>query len=263
MTVPPAIGEWSRAVLEHETDAETLSTRLTEIATKYCNLRASMSSFRDYSNSEYLVASLCAIDLEYTELLSACPIPFIYSTITMNEESDEVFSDHYHAYSSIWTATIWNSYRCVRILVNELILNQISHILQHPEEFPSTWDGSSFYESQILVSNSILQQLAHDICASVPFYLGYSANSKDRFSRPPPKAVSGNLLLWPLYTAACTGVVSDMMRVWVAGRLRFISDVMGIRQAAPLAYTLEVKQDLLEWDGETGEDDMALVDFAV
>jgi len=263
VTVPPTIGEWSRAALEYETEAEALSTRLTEIATKYCNLRASMSSFRDYSNSEYLVASLCAIDLEYTELLSTCPIPFIYSIVTLDGASDEVFSDHYHVYSSIWTATIWNYYRCVRILVNELILDQISHILQYPEAFPLTWEGFSFYESQILASNSTLQQLSHDICASVPFYLGHSAKSSDRFSRPPPKAVSGNLLLWPLYTAACTGIISDMMRVWVAGRLRFISDVMGIRQAAPLAYTLEVKQDLLEWDGETGEGDKALVDFAV
>jgi hypothetical protein len=222
-----------------------------------------MSSFRDYSNSEYLIESLCAIDLEYTELLGRCPIPFIYSTVTMDEASDEVFSDHYHVYSSIWTATIWNYYRCVRILVNELILDQISHVLQHPEEFPSSWASVPFYQSQLLASNSTLQQLSHDICASVPFFLGYSVKPSDRASRPPPKAVSGNLLLWPLYTAACTGIVSDMMRVWVAGRLRFISDVMGIRQAAPLAYTLELKQDLLEWEGNSGEDEKAIEEYVV
>lgn len=91
--MPPSISEWSRVALEYETESEATSTFLTEIAIKYCNIRASMGSFHDYSNSEYLIASLCAIDLEYTELLSSCPIPFIYSTVTLKEASDEVFSD--------------------------------------------------------------------------------------------------------------------------------------------------------------------------
>jgi len=71
-----------------------------------------------------------------------------------------------------------------------------------------------------------------------------------------PKAVSGNLLLWPLYTAAVTDLVSDMMREWVAGRLRWISDIIGIRQAAPLAFSLRRKQDLLTWKDEKEDDDV-------
>lgn len=51
-----------------------------------------------------------------------------------------------------------------------------------------------------------------------------------------------------------------MMREWVAGRLRMISDVMGIRQAAPLAYTLGLKQDLLEWEKETEDDGTGVMD---
>lgn len=72
-----------------------------------------------------------------------------------------------------------------------------------------------------------------------------------------PKAISGNLLLWPLYTAGVTDLVSDMMRDWVAGRLRWIADVIGIRQAAPLAFSLRRKTDLLEWKDEKENDDVA------
>lgn len=238
-----------------------MSTRLSEIAIKYCNLRASMSSFHDYSKPEYLVACLCAVDLEYSEFLNRCPIPFIYSTVTLDERSEEVFSDHYHVYSSIWIATVWNHYRCVRILVNELIIDQICYILSNLEEFPSSWESKPFYESQLLASNSTLQHLCHDICASVPFYLGYSIKMSDRASRPPPKAVSGNLLLWPLFTAAVSPVVSDIMRNWVIGRLRMIADVMGIRQAAPLAYTLELKQDKLVWEDETRNEGSTMTSY--
>lgn len=246
--------------LEYETEEEAMVTHLSRIAIDYCNLRASMSSFNDYSNSESLIKRLCSIDLEYVEFLNHCPISFIYSTVTLNERSEEVFSDYYHVYPCIWTAAVWNYYRCVRILVNELIIDQITYLLSHLEEFPSAWANVPFYESQLLSSNSTLQHLCHDICASVPFYLGYSVNAKDRASRPPPKAVSGNMLLWPLYSAAVTGVVSDVMRDWVVGRLRVIADVLGIRQAAPLAYTLGLKQDMLVWENESGDESTATTD---
>jgi hypothetical protein len=167
----------------------------------------------------------------------------------------------YHVYSSIWAATFWNQYRCIRILVNELITDQISYVLEHPEEFPSSWESIHFYECQLAASRSALLQLAQGICDSVPFYLGYNLNSNRHAFRPPPKSVSGNLLLWPLYTAAVTGAIPETMRIWVAGRLRMIADVMGIRQAVPSAYTLEMKQDLLEWKGESREEDKMLADY--
>ena len=218
-----------------------------------------MSSFHDYSDSEYLIASLCGIDLEYSKFLNGCPASFIYETVTLDQRSEEVFSDHYHVYSSIWAATVWNHYRCVRILVNEVIIDQINHVLSHPEEFPSSCKNMPFYESQLLASKSMLQHLCHDICASVPFYLGYSVNPSVRASRPPPKAISGNLLLWPLYSAVVTEMVSDVMRDWVVGRLRIIADVMGIRQAAPLAYTLRLRQDVLEWEPGSGDQGSEMV----
>jgi hypothetical protein len=203
---------------------------------------------------------LCAIDAEYEDWVTRCPIEFFYNTITLNQPSEDVFSDNYHIYSSIWIATAWNHYRCVRILVNELLLHQLARAVQNSQESASQLDKMAFYKSQIFFSNATLLQLSHDICSSVPFYLGYSANQGERISRAPPKAVSGNLLLWPLYTAGVTGLTSDMMREWVIGRLRMISDVMGIRQAGPLADTLTSMQDILEWqEGQTGQVDEAEV----
>lgn len=58
-----------------------------------------------------------------------------------------------------------------------------------------------------------------------------------------PKAAGGNILLWPLYVAACTHVVSDAMRMWVIGRLEKMAEVMGIRQARVLAHLLSVRED--------------------
>jgi hypothetical protein len=95
----------------------------------------------------------------------------------------------------------------------------------------------------------VVLQLAHDICASVPYFLGYD-NAINQAMRETPKAVSGNLLLWPLYTAAITPMVSPMMQEWVRRRLMFISDAIGIKQAEPLAKSLVSRKDISDFQVE-------------
>jgi hypothetical protein len=214
-----------------------------------------MSSFDDYSNPEYIISTACAIDAECGEWARTCPFQYIYKTVTLKQQSEEVFSDHYHKYANIWIATVWNHYRCIRILINELILDQLHNLYRFNPESSLLWDDDScFYENQVLVSNSTLLQLCHDICSSVPYFLSFDPERR-LSDRQIPKTVGGNLLIWPLYTAAVTGMVSDMMRDWVAGRLRWISEFMGIRQAGPLAFTLTKKQDILVWESSETQDD--------
>ncbi|KAH7319502.1 hypothetical protein BKA65DRAFT_514642 [Rhexocercosporidium sp. MPI-PUGE-AT-0058] len=52
-------------------------------------------------------------------------------------------------------------------------------------------------------------------------------------------------------------MVSDVMRCWVAGRLQWITDVMGIRQAAPLAYNVVRRKDCLLWKPDTRENGLS------
>ncbi|KAH6720846.1 hypothetical protein BKA61DRAFT_471346 [Leptodontidium sp. MPI-SDFR-AT-0119] len=249
--VPEIISEWSQD-LDFETAEQAAATTLANLAIRYCNLRASMSSFRDYSDTEQIISTACALDMEYDIWARTCPLQYIYQTVTLSERSDDVFSDHYHVYSSIWVAAIWNNYRSARILVNELILDQLGYMYQANPDLGLLWEDNCFYENQMLTSNSTLLQLCHDICASVPYFLGCNPES-NVFTDQAPKSVNGNLLLWPLYTAGVTGMVSDVMRCWVAGRLQWITDVLGIRQAAPLAYSIVRRQDHLLWNPDSIE----------
>lgn len=59
-------------------------------------------------------------------------------------------------------------------------------------------------------------------------------------------AASGNALIWPLYAAAVTGMVSPIMRQWVAGRLMLIAEVIGIKQAVLLANSLLGTKDIVD-----------------
>lgn len=220
-----------------------------------------MSSFVDYSDPQRIIVEACGIDDELDLWAKTCPPEYVYQTITLQERSDEVFSDHYHSYHNVYFAGIWNHYRCIRILINEIILTQLQHLRDSTAKPYIIGQDVRFSETQIFNSNATLLQLCHDLCASVPYFLNFNPDYVSESSREMPKAVHGNLLLWPLYTAGCTKMVSDVMRTWVGGRLQWISDVLGIRQAAPLAFTVLNKQDSVTWKIDPGvtnlSDDMA------
>src|SRR4051812_14173924 len=149
-----------------------------------------MNSFNDYSNAEFIINELCTLDLKYSDWVSRCPTHFLYSTKTLGERCDDVFSDHYHLYSSIWTGTVWNHYRCVRILVNEVIVDQIRYLLEEPTEY--SW----LYENQMQASHAMLLQLSHDICSSVPYFMGFHKSLSGGARRQPQRS------LWEFVTLA-------------------------------------------------------------
>lgn len=250
--IPTLFAEWSKE-LTFETPEQAAATSLSALATRYCNLRASMSSFHDYSDPERIVSEACVLDMDYENWVKNVPLPYIFQTINLKERSNEVFSDHYHTYTNIWYATIWNHYRCVRLLVNELIVSQLNHVYLESlvSDSPFIFEGTDVVANQISVSNTTLVQLCHDICASVPYFLGFDPDIPVGVARKLPPASNGNMLLWPLYSAGVTGMVSEVMRSWVAGRLKWISEGMGIRLAEPLAYVMKRRQDIITWDSES------------
>lgn len=208
-----------------------------------------MASFHDYSKAEHIIPSAVAIDAKLADWMANQPESMFYKTVTMKKKSPHVFSDHYHIYDSVWAAATWNNCRCVRILINEIIVVQLTHLRTTRRDlFELELGLPIFLETQLEYSATRIFQLAHDICASVPFLLGYKEDEDPTLLSA--KAVSGNLLLWPLYTAAVTAMVPDVMSNWVAGRLRVISDVMDIRQAGPLAHVLTIRKELMNMELE-------------
>ena len=290
MAVPATISEWSKIALQYESPVEATATHLASLGIVFASIRASMPTFHDYSNSANIITSLCALDTEYEHWVSHLPTEFQYRTfpIPSYTRCDVVFGDHYHDYHSVWIGAVWNHYRCVRILVNEILLDQLSFMLQtfnpsdtidpsmisqfesdplFESDLGNATPDATFYASLLFAASATLHTLADDICASVPYFLNSfpngptGSNPSFTFSAPsstPPKAVVGNILLWPLYTAACTGHASNEMRNWTANMLQSISETMGIRQAAPLAETLRTTLDLdtLEWEDENPTEDV-------
>ncbi|KAF8862966.1 hypothetical protein BDZ45DRAFT_584509 [Acephala macrosclerotiorum] len=250
-TIPSFIVEWSNQ-LDFETIEQAAGTSLSLLVIRYTNLRASMNCFKDYSDLETVISTAYALECDFATWAKTCPVQYIYQTVNLEERVDEVFSDHYHVYSNVWVATTWNHYRCARLLTNEIILDQLGYLYESDPTSPLLTSHPCYHESTMLEANTNLMHLCEDICASVPYYLGLKAEGG---IRQLPKAMYANLLIWPLYTAGATWMVSDLMINWVAGRLQWISDIMGVRQASAQANFLRRRKHLLSWEPALDRED--------
>lgn len=262
--IPETITSWSLLCLPYEIGGDLIASKLALLIIEFCNLRSHMTSIHDFTNSTAIISA--ALIIESSLVGWAMENPYSYNTVPLMARYDAVFADYYHVYSSILTATSWNSYRSVRILLSELIITQLSHLSQSQSQFDYEGEDGDFlnldksshallqqeYTSQIFRSRAVIVQLTQDICASVPYYLCDAPSPgillvEHQDTTHVPRTACGNLLLWPLFTAVCTNMVSNVMRTWVVQRLGWIADVMGIQQARALAILLCLGKDPPRW----------------
>ena len=252
--VPDNVIEWSKLARSHH--GESLAeNQLADILFRFNNWRANeLDGYTDYRDPLKNVEAALGYDNELTEWLNLFQLQFAFTTKSVESRTDEVFADYYHIYPDIFTAVIWQHYRCVRILINEIIVTQIAALyyktttslsagklqvdtgtckeMSLPPEFPF---ANNFY-----ASHSNLTSISHDICASVPYYLNYHLyGSKWDDPEHPPPAGFGNLLLWPLFMVGQLEAVSPMMRTWVEERMIKISEVLGVKQIGMIGKLLK------------------------
>ena len=209
-----------------------------------------MTDLHDYSNSASIASQALKIDRKFQDWEAKVPLNYLYQTVLVAEATDEVFSDHYHVYANVWSAAAWNSYRTLRIILNEILIVQLVYLCETSLAMDDDEkDLLASYRKQISASRSLVEQLARDVCASVPFYFGYHKKEHHKlWVRPLVPAVSGMLLLWRLYSCAVAGRISDSMLAWIVGRLNELAEVTGIRHASALAKVLSQRKEIAVWE---------------
>ncbi|EXJ76259.1 uncharacterized protein A1O5_00767 [Cladophialophora psammophila CBS 110553] len=173
-----------------------------------------------------------SIDSELETWLVYTLITCAFNEVFDFEHPDDVFFGCYHVYSETRVALLWNHYRTLRMLTNEIIL----------DAFYSSEVGSAWYQQrQRLVSEQLLKKLTTDICASVPPLLGYPDGSSAA------RVMIGTLLLWPLYACAAQNYASPKTREWVIIQFERIGGAMGIRLATLLGRALRARGNDTAW----------------
>ncbi|KZL80607.1 c6 zinc finger protein [Colletotrichum incanum] len=194
---------------------------------------------------ENLFHSARALDREILDWARTVPTTWSY-TAAMNANdlaSSDFTPRQVHRYPNIYIARVWNFYRVSRLIIQSLLTRAISWM-------STSMDLNDFDEGGQIEKSSM--ELVNDICASVPFLLGYdltkmklpstSGGSKqERTSRSGIEkngpARNGRFsLIWPLHISCSSSSVPQAQRDWMRMQLRFLANC-GEKQAQVVCFT--------------------------
>jgi hypothetical protein len=244
--VPETILKWSRLAREHENDHEVAESELADSMAKFCNLQAAIDCPDYDSDPSVFVSCALGIDAELAGWYARWQSSFLFATIIAREMTPEVFEDYWHLYPNIMVALILNHYRCIRTLVNQIIITQLT-AMRTGLDPDLILEYSAVYNDQMDSSRRMIIELSHEICASVPYYMGsypgYQVESWNSSNDYASENARAKLMLWPLYVAGQAEHISDIMRAWLIEQLETLSKEMGKHksQAKGLAMLLRTR----------------------
>ena len=221
------------------------SDRLTHLNNRIPPLRALadklLNQAKHVSNTSSVLDLMGHCRTIETALISwhgSLPETWKYSSVVYISPSiDKVYyqsfrTDHgsVDLYTDIWIARSWNSYRTTRIFVQIIRLACIIWLVGDTVLLPSLGHDSSepCGISAYTGAKKVLQQMVDDICASVPFHMGYLINSQKGSSGKLPTAASTGdegtfcadslgiyFLFWPLFVARSVYTTPKIQKKWI------------------------------------------------
>jgi hypothetical protein len=180
-----------------------------------------------------------------------------YQIVHTDETPELIWGGSYHVYEEFWVAHIWNSMRTCRILIQELIRDQLLSAAYSHEVIFTTKECLEQNEA----SEAIMIRMRDDILGSVPHHTQsnvLSTKGNNSGSNILLEGSRSNFILWPLYLAGAMDLTTDEIREWVIRRLRDIGDAVGLRQALVIAEYLADRKHISAWD-RVGRDHQHLV----
>ena len=247
-----------RAYVADHVNVETPHWKIQDLLVDYANFRGRIK--RMLLSSEECVQISIILDARLEDIDRNMPSSWQYSTTTAEKSLDYAFGQRVDIYKNRGICQSWNGLRVLRILLNESIIR--SHM-----------DSPQASEESAVVENSIatIKKLSSEICASVPQYGHYenttpqdprnsdAPGTLSRISGQDVKAAVGShhtpdrlldcyTLMFPMYVAGSSMVVSTGMRGWVVTKLNYLASHFRIRSAQVVAQILERGTDIDPWE---------------
>ena len=148
-----------------------------------------------------------------------------------------VYDDKMDVYIDLWVQSIWNQYRSARIKIQIIILDCISWL---DTAYEHQWYWRAVY------ANMITQEMADDICGSVPFALGtktsggpgdrdgvefpyVGAQKASEEHRRAASALGGWHLLEPMRSSLNTSSLREGQKEWIIDQMQRISRIYALQ----------------------------------
>ena len=259
--VPPELVTIVARALQHAPENDpSWSFRL--ISMRSANLRAAVAK-GSLCDPTVIIAAALELDHEFVAWSRTLPPSWQYVTHFVNPaNSNVVYEACYHLYPFYGMAQGLNAWRVSRLMLNELLWEQISR------HHASSLVRSQGYTMLISQVGSNIAALCSEICASVPQYVELpttpsvsvsvcrmpsppSDNTSDASSIPLAESFGSGFthsarsygIIMPMMAVANCGIPHKPRRAWVIDRLQYISTQMKNPQASLALQVLEGKFD--------------------
>ncbi|KAI4187533.1 MAG: hypothetical protein L6R41_002751 [Letrouitia leprolyta] len=225
-----------RSDLERFIDRREPKWQATDLVIKYNHLRCDVEEGRIPESTAS--SRVLDLDREIREFAESMLPMTGYATKTLAKPCARAFEKHYDLYPNHAATQLWNIFRVIRILLNDL-----KH--QHDvEDVPKAYLGVMNKDS--IMGAQTVDSLAKEICASVYQYTHKNDGSEMMHFQEVQKARCYTLI-YPLYVAAVHAGQSTGIRTWAMKQLSFLSGTVGIRQARQVEDILAKGDDPDPW----------------
>ncbi|KAL4884732.1 hypothetical protein BJY04DRAFT_215184 [Aspergillus karnatakaensis] len=201
------------------------------------------------ARANILLQSITSIDNQMTDWERSVSPENRFMTIQLpQDDCIDLWTSNAHVYPTFSAANDWAGYRTVRILAHSLSLRAYRLMARPHYEYDSPEYGQrgsplAALASDIAMAHSRIRALADDMCASMPYHVGYRTKSGCgiRYPSEPfpdgkfPRLMSTCHIFWPLYLAGVVEGVDLEQRLWISRQLDFINSEFKIGRAAVLA----------------------------
>ncbi|KAE8373811.1 hypothetical protein BDV26DRAFT_296619 [Aspergillus bertholletiae] len=196
-----------------------------------------------------IINAINAVEVQLSRWPHSLPPEWKYETTKLlSEDNDtlDAWTTTALTYPAFWVANDWAHYRALSIFTHSLQL-RCYRLLRTMYSLVPGLDSLSTLAELSANIESIHIKISHfvdEICASVPYHLGYHRTGTNetlypREGFPPgkyPRLISACHVLWPLYVAGVAeGRKISAQTMWIAQQLDNMGKEMGIRQASVLA----------------------------
>lgn len=137
------------------------------------------------------------------------------------------------AYRDLFVAYHYNVVRACRLCIWTVILRCVAW-MNNPRDYRMSPEYST--------ASAACRVIIEDMVSSVPFFFGWKADVEPAMAGSSTyacgiandmsvKGLAGVFVMWPVFLAATSDFASPSQRIYLRGRLQYISDQMGINQA--------------------------------
>lgn len=175
------------------------------------------------------------LEADYQEHTRTLPLAWKGMTVRYMTASDPTimggitYVGRIDAYVDMFICYILNWARAARLYIRNTALRCHAWLLGPERDYRDT--------PEYVASAALGQAIAEDIVASVPYVFGATRVGQVAQQPQPyqPPSLAGVFCMWPVFAAASSDFVTESQRTFLKKTLKYISEEMGIGQAAILA----------------------------